>query len=93
MCRPSSRATPDVLFLDVVSLAARVRELTVSVDVLVNNAGLPGAERRTLSANGYEATWQTNLMAAVLVTWWRTPGGRHGSGARTAHGSSASAQG
>ncbi|SEE04163.1 SDR family NAD(P)-dependent oxidoreductase [Streptomyces sp. KS_5] len=53
---------------DVVSLAARVRELTTSVDVLVNNAGRPGAERRTLSANGHEATWQTNFLAAVLLT-------------------------
>ncbi|MEU9352460.1 SDR family NAD(P)-dependent oxidoreductase [Streptomyces griseoloalbus] len=33
---------------DVVTLAARVRQLTASVDVLVNNAGRPGADRRTL---------------------------------------------
>ncbi|MFE1198122.1 SDR family NAD(P)-dependent oxidoreductase [Streptomyces olivaceoviridis] len=52
----------------VVSLAARIRELTDTVDVLVNNAGRPGAERRTVSRNGYEATLQTNYLAAVLLT-------------------------
>jgi NAD(P)-dependent dehydrogenase (short-subunit alcohol dehydrogenase family) len=65
---------------DVVTLAARVRELTASVDVLVNNAGRPGADRRTLSANGYEATLQTNYLAAVLLTHHLTPllSARHG---------------
>ncbi|WP_426569939.1 SDR family NAD(P)-dependent oxidoreductase [Streptomyces canus] len=57
----------------VVSLAARIRELADTVDVLVNNAGRPGAERRTLSRNGYEATLQTNYLAAALLTHHLAP--------------------
>ncbi|MFD0312800.1 SDR family NAD(P)-dependent oxidoreductase [Streptomyces flavalbus] len=52
----------------VVRLADRVRDLTDRVDVLVNNAGRPGAERRQISGNGYEVTLQTNYLAAVLLT-------------------------
>lgn len=57
----------------VVALAARVRGLTDTVDVLVNNAGRPGAERRTLSRNGYGATLQTNYLAAFLLTHHLAP--------------------
>lgn len=53
---------------EVVRLAERVRDLTDRVDVLVNNAGRPGSERRRVSGNGYEATLQTNYLAAVLLT-------------------------
>jgi NAD(P)-dependent dehydrogenase (short-subunit alcohol dehydrogenase family) len=38
------------------------------VDLLVNNAGRPGSPRRTLSADGYEATFQTNYLALVALT-------------------------
>jgi NAD(P)-dependent dehydrogenase (short-subunit alcohol dehydrogenase family) len=51
---------------DVVRLAEGVRGLTDRVDVLVNNAGRPGAEHREVSRHGYEATLQTNYLAAVL---------------------------
>ncbi|GAB3974141.1 SDR family NAD(P)-dependent oxidoreductase [Plantactinospora veratri] len=53
---------------DVVALAGQVADVTDRVDVLVNNAGRPGAERRRCSADGYEATLQTNYLAAVLLT-------------------------
>ncbi|OLT22902.1 short-chain dehydrogenase [Pseudonocardia sp. CNS-139] len=53
---------------EVVALAERVRELVPTLDVLVNNAGRPGADRRRLSRDGHEATFQTNYLAAVLLT-------------------------
>jgi NAD(P)-dependent dehydrogenase (short-subunit alcohol dehydrogenase family) len=53
---------------EVVALAVRVRELVPRLDVLVNNAGRPGAPRRRLSRDGHEATLQTNYLAAVLLT-------------------------
>jgi NAD(P)-dependent dehydrogenase (short-subunit alcohol dehydrogenase family) len=53
---------------EVVALAERVRELVPRLDVLVNNAGRPGAPRRLLSRDGHEATFQTNYLAAVLLT-------------------------
>jgi NAD(P)-dependent dehydrogenase (short-subunit alcohol dehydrogenase family) len=39
-----------------------------TVDVLVNNAGRPGAPRRLVTADGNEATLQTNYLAAVVLT-------------------------
>ena len=53
---------------EVVALADRVCALAPWVDVLVNNAGRPGAPRRTRSSDGHEATLQTNYLAAVLLT-------------------------
>jgi NAD(P)-dependent dehydrogenase (short-subunit alcohol dehydrogenase family) len=38
------------------------------LDLLVNNAGRPGPARRTLSADGHEATLQTNYLALVALT-------------------------
>ena len=38
------------------------------LDLLVNNAGRPGPARRTLSADGHEATFQTNYLALVALT-------------------------
>jgi NAD(P)-dependent dehydrogenase (short-subunit alcohol dehydrogenase family) len=38
------------------------------LDLLVNNAGRPGSPRRTLSADGHEATFQTNYLALVALT-------------------------
>ena len=52
----------------VVRLAEAVYELTPEIDVLVNNAGRPGAPRRTLTGNGREATWQVNYLAPILLT-------------------------
>ncbi|MEN3613759.1 SDR family NAD(P)-dependent oxidoreductase [Plantactinospora sp. ZYX-F-223] len=53
---------------DVVALARQVASATDQVDLLINNAGRPGAESRRCSADGYEATLQTNYLAAVLLT-------------------------
>jgi NAD(P)-dependent dehydrogenase (short-subunit alcohol dehydrogenase family) len=38
------------------------------LELLVNNAGRPGPARRTLSADGHEATFQTNYLALVALT-------------------------
>ncbi|MBQ1093587.1 SDR family NAD(P)-dependent oxidoreductase [Streptomyces sp. B93] len=54
-------------------LADAVADLTDRVDVLINNAGRPGAPRRRLSEDGNEATLQTNYLAAVLLTERLTP--------------------
>ncbi|RKN22384.1 SDR family NAD(P)-dependent oxidoreductase [Micromonospora musae] len=53
---------------DVIALAEQVADTTDRVDVVVNNAGRPGAPRRRHSHDGYEATLQTNYLAAVLLT-------------------------
>jgi NAD(P)-dependent dehydrogenase (short-subunit alcohol dehydrogenase family) len=53
---------------EVLALAERVRELVPRLDVLINNAGRPGAPHRRLSRDGHEATLQTNYLAAVLLT-------------------------
>jgi len=52
----------------VVRLARAVSELAPAIDVLINNAGRPGAPRRTLTGHGLEATWQVNYLAPVLLT-------------------------
>ncbi|MBA4867056.1 SDR family NAD(P)-dependent oxidoreductase [Streptomyces sp. PSKA54] len=55
------------------ALASEISKITDRVDVLINNAGRPGAPRRRLSHDGNEATLQTNYLAAVLLTERLTP--------------------
>ncbi|WP_220278166.1 SDR family NAD(P)-dependent oxidoreductase [Streptomyces himalayensis] len=55
------------------ALASEISKITDRVDVLINNAGRPGAPRRRLSQDGNEATLQTNYLAAVLLTELLTP--------------------
>ncbi|MGW0762143.1 SDR family NAD(P)-dependent oxidoreductase [Streptomyces sp. NPDC002814] len=50
------------------TLASEISKITDRVDVLINNAGRPGAPQRRLSQDGNEATLQTNYLAAVLLT-------------------------
>jgi NAD(P)-dependent dehydrogenase (short-subunit alcohol dehydrogenase family) len=49
-------------------LADEIRQATDRVDLLVNNAGRPGAPRREHSADGVEATLQTNYLSTVVLT-------------------------
>ncbi|PZF85136.1 SDR family NAD(P)-dependent oxidoreductase [Jiangella anatolica] len=54
---------------EVAELSAAVRAACPNgVDLLVNNAGRPGPRTRTLTADGHEATWQTNYLAPVALT-------------------------
>jgi NAD(P)-dependent dehydrogenase (short-subunit alcohol dehydrogenase family) len=50
------------------SVAARVHDLAPAIDVLVNNAGMPGAPQRRLTEDGIEQTFQVNFVAAALLT-------------------------
>jgi NAD(P)-dependent dehydrogenase (short-subunit alcohol dehydrogenase family) len=51
----------------VADTARRILEVTGRIDILINNAGLPGPPRRTLTADGHEVTWQVNLLAGALL--------------------------
>lgn len=54
---------------DVVAGAATVaRAAGGSVDALVNNAGVPGADARRTTPDGHERTLQVNFLAMVLLT-------------------------
>ncbi len=53
---------------EVRNLAAAIRESTGHVDVLVNNAGIPGPPRWTSSRDGNELTLQANYLAATVLT-------------------------
>ena len=49
-------------------LAAELRDQHEGIDVLVNNAGLVVGPKRTLTADGYELTFQVNHLAPFLLT-------------------------
>jgi len=53
---------------EVAALADAVAARVDGLELLVNNAGRPGPARRTLSADGHEATFQTNFLAPVALT-------------------------
>lgn len=53
----------------VVAAADRIRSLArEGIDLLINNAGVPGAPERVLSADGFERTLQVNALAPALLT-------------------------
>jgi NAD(P)-dependent dehydrogenase (short-subunit alcohol dehydrogenase family) len=52
----------------VVDLADSIGRPAARVDVLINNAGRPGAPRRITTGDGHEATLQVNYLAPVLLT-------------------------
>ncbi len=53
---------------NVVTAAERVATLAPSIDLLINNAGVPGAPTRILTADGFERTLQVNALAPALFT-------------------------
>ena len=71
--RRSGSATVDWLLADflkldsVRALAAAYRAKYDRLDVLVNNAGTV-FEKRTVTADGFEATWQVNHLGGFLLT-------------------------
>lgn len=52
----------------VTALATHVREVTSGIDLLVNNAGIPGATHRVVTVDGNERTLQVNYLAMILLT-------------------------
>jgi len=83
----------DVLPLDLASFssvreaAARFAGTHASLDVLVNNAGV-ALRRRQVTADGHEATWQTNFLGGFLLTHLLLPSLRRGRRPRVVHVSS-----
>lgn len=53
---------------EVTQLAGNIGAAADRIDLLVNNAGRPGPATRTLTADGNEATLQTNYLAPILLT-------------------------
>lgn len=60
----------DFTRLDAVAEAARsIRGLAPDgIDLLINDAGVPGAPERRVTADGFERTLQVNALAAALLT-------------------------
>ena len=60
----------DFTSLDAVGRAAReIRGLALAgIDVLVNDAGVPGAPTRIVTGDGFERTLQVNALAPALLT-------------------------
>lgn len=73
---------------DVVKAAERVGTLAPSIDLLINDAGVPGAPERIVTPDGFERTLQVNALAPALFTRLLVP--RLAEGARIVNvGSSA----
>ncbi|PJJ73611.1 NAD(P)-dependent dehydrogenase (short-subunit alcohol dehydrogenase family) [Diaminobutyricimonas aerilata] len=78
--RSAGRASVDYVsadftsFAEVRSAARRVLDLADGIDVLVNNAGVPGSRRRQLTADGHERTIQVNYLALTLWSELLIPG-------------------
>ena len=49
-------------------LAQRIAAVSDRVDVLINNAGIPGPPQRSESPDGHELTFQVNVLAGALLT-------------------------
>lgn len=53
---------------EVAGAARRVRSIAPGIDLLINDAGVPGAPERMLTADGFERTLQVNALAPALFT-------------------------
>jgi NAD(P)-dependent dehydrogenase (short-subunit alcohol dehydrogenase family) len=53
---------------DVVEAARSIRSLVSTIDLLINNAGVPGAAQRVVTMDGFERTLQVNALAPALLT-------------------------
>jgi NAD(P)-dependent dehydrogenase (short-subunit alcohol dehydrogenase family) len=66
---PVTYLSADFGHLDqIVHLGDDIRSTVDRVDLLVNNAGRAGPRRRAVSADGLEATLQTNYLSTVALT-------------------------
>lgn len=52
----------------VVEAAAEIQALLPRVDLLINDAGVPGAPERMVTGDGFERTLQVNALAPALLT-------------------------
>ena len=52
----------------IAGLVDEIRQVTDRIDLLCNNAGRPGARRREVTADGIEATFQTNYLSTVVLS-------------------------
>ncbi|WP_432826074.1 SDR family NAD(P)-dependent oxidoreductase [Dactylosporangium sp. CA-092794] len=70
----SGRADVDYVSADfthlaeVVEAARSITSLAPAIDLLINNAGVPGAPRRIVTTDGFERTLQVNALAPALLT-------------------------
>ncbi|MBB5825837.1 SDR family NAD(P)-dependent oxidoreductase [Micromonospora carbonacea] len=53
---------------DVVEAARSIRSLVSTIDLLINDAGVPGAAQRVVTMDGFERTLQVNALAPALLT-------------------------
>ncbi|MFJ6198186.1 SDR family NAD(P)-dependent oxidoreductase [Micromonospora sp. NPDC092111] len=53
---------------DVVEAARSIRSLVSTIDLLINDAGVPGAPQRIVTTDGFERTLQVNALAPALLT-------------------------
>lgn len=53
---------------EVVAAARSVRARVSRIDLLINDAGVPGAPERLLTVDGFERTLQVNALAPALLT-------------------------
>lgn len=53
---------------DVVTAATRIGAWAPSIDLLINDAGVPGSAQRTVTSDGFERTLQVNALAPALLT-------------------------
>lgn len=53
---------------EVVDAATQTKAVAGSIDLLINDAGVPGASTRILTADGFERTLQVNALAPALFT-------------------------
>ncbi|WP_405145617.1 SDR family NAD(P)-dependent oxidoreductase [Sphaerisporangium sp. NBC_01403] len=53
---------------EVVDAARSIKTLAPAIDLLINDAGVPGALQRILTQDGFERTLQVNALAPALLT-------------------------
>jgi len=53
---------------EVVRAAREIRALVGQIDLLINDAGVPGAPERMVTSDGFERTLQVNALAPALFT-------------------------
>lgn len=58
---------------EVAEAAQQILSMVTSIDLLINDAGVPGAPERIVTSDGFERTLQVNALAAALFTRFLVP--------------------